>query len=187
MSAEGGNGSRSTLVPVVNTAAALKEFVRDEEFLRLVVQTRSVREAAKLSKWSYATALKACKRSEFMIKLREYSESVWAEVDEELAAYRLNVTERLEEASAECLEQMFELAKGAKNETVKLKAAQDLMDRDPRISRTRKIEGGSPKVELNFQVLQLAANAIKEEKDFLERKRVEQAKLIEMPVEGPPQ
>lgn len=80
------------------------------------------------------------KQPEFLVKLKALSTNVYERVDQELKARTDAITERLQEASDVALEEMLALTKGGKSEMVRLKAAQDLMDRDSRVSRTRKID-----------------------------------------------
>lgn len=157
-----------------------KVTVRDEEMMRLFCQGLTMADVARVTGWSYATIMKACRREVFMMKLKEFNQEVWSRIDEELKANRYDVVKRLEEAAAEALEEMQRLAVGGNSEMVRLKASQDLMDRDVRISRTKRVEGSGQSPQINIQVLQAAAQAMKEEQRYLEG----QKRLIEMAPEG---
>ncbi len=162
-----------------------KVVVRDEEMLRLFCQGLTMRDVARATGWSYATIMKACKREAFMFKLKEYSLEVWKRVDEELQSNKYDLVARLEEAAEVALDEMVRLASEGHNEGVRMKAAQDIMDRDPRISRTKKVEGlagGLP--QINIQILQAAARAMQEEEQYLATKRQSDQKLIELPCES---
>lgn len=96
----------------------------------------------------------------FLQKLRDLSTMVYERVDAELQARTDVITEKLQEASAAALEEMTRLAKGSPSDMVRLKASQDLMDRDSRISRTRRLEGTQEHAFMNpLQLVHMAQTA----------------------------
>ncbi len=154
-----------------------KEIVRDAEMLRLLCQGLTMMECSKIMGWSYVTIRKACKRQEFLAKLKEFNIEVYERVDEEIKAGKFNIAKRIEEAASEALDQMLSLARGAKAESIKYKACQDLMDREPAASRTRKVETGTSfYMPVSVQVLQATAIALKEEQDYM--KKIEEDKAL---------
>lgn len=127
----GGEGGIS-----VHTAA---KFVREEELLRLLMSGFMLKECSMHMGVSYGTLRKYAREPGFLEKLKVLSQNVYERVDEELRKAKDSITERLESISESALEEMWELSKTAQG-MVKFKVLQDLMDRDTRISRQKKVE-----------------------------------------------
>lgn len=89
---------------------------------------------------SYWTVRNYAKDPEFMGQLKLKSQEIYNRLDAELAANKEDMKERLERASEEALEMMIELARSSTG-VIKLKSCQDLLDRDTRVSRTKRLEG----------------------------------------------
>lgn len=99
----------------------------------------SLKECADMMDLHVSTVRGYARQPLFLEKLKGMSKVVYERVDEELKARTDSIVERLQAASFEALEEMVKLTKSP-NEHIKLKAAQDLMDRDGRVSRTRRLE-----------------------------------------------
>lgn len=130
------------------------KMVREEELLRLLLTGLTLKECAPMLSLHVSTVRNYARAPLFLQKLRDLSTVVYERVDAELQARTDVITERLQEASAAALEEMIKLAKEGKQEGIRLKASQDLMDRDSRISRTRKIEGTQEHAFMNPLQLQ---------------------------------
>lgn len=169
------------LVPSVNP----KEVVRDDEMLRLFAQGLTMAETSRVTGWSYVTIRRAARRTSFLEKLKNYDEALYLRIDEELKAGKFNMASRIEEAASEALDEMLSLARTSKRDDVKYKACQDLMDREPTISRTKKVEGSGLVVNMpiNMKILQATALALQEEKEYFQKKEEErllrEAKVVE--------
>lgn len=116
------------------------KLVRTEELMRLLLCGHMLKECAIHMRLSYWTVRNYAKDPAFMTQLREKSTEIYARLDAELAANKEDMKEKLERASEEALEMMIELARTSTG-VIKLKSCQDLLDRDTRVSRTKRIEG----------------------------------------------
>jgi len=117
--------------------------IRQDELLRLLLSGYKPREAAVYLKVSTWTVYKYCRDPEFMAELRAKNADMWALVDAEINQTKLGIVQRAEEGAREALEEMINLAKGGLAETTRLRACQDLLDRNPEISRTKRLEGSA--------------------------------------------
>lgn len=138
--------------------------LRQDEFLRLLLSGYTIREAAAYMKISPFTCFGYLREPDFMARLRERNSAIWQEVDRELKNTKVGIVQKAEEAAQEALEEMIKLCKGSSSESIRFKAAQDLLDRDPQVSRTKRIEGsGTAQPSLPPMFLQQVMNVIKEE------------------------
>ena len=150
--------------------------IKKDELVRLLLAGFFVKECPARLQISYPTLLRYMKETSFLEELKVVSADVWGRVDAELKSSKTDFLQQAEEASEEALQSMRKLLQSS-SEQIVFKAGQDLMDRDPRISRTRRLEGtgmgGSP-VDVN--VLIGAARVAREEDEFRNTKPV---KVIE--------
>lgn len=147
----------------------VRRTVKEEELLRLLAAGSDLRMAATELKLSYWTVRKYASTPEFLENLKSMNLQVWSAVDAELQNSKTTKIQRMEQASEIALEQMLTLATKAKSEAVRMKAAQDLMDRDPEISRTKRVEGSSEHSFMNPLTLALAAKVAREEEIYAGR------------------
>jgi hypothetical protein len=115
------------------------KLVREEQLLRLLLAGYMLRECAVQMKISYRTVRLYAHDTGFLMKLKSLSKEIYARVDGELQANADDIMSKLESYSMEALDEMMELARAEKGMT-KLKACQDIMDRNPQVSRTKRIE-----------------------------------------------
>ena len=148
--------------------------VREQELMRLLLAGYMMKECAALMKMSYKTVRDYARQPEFLVQLKELSREVYERVDAELRNLKEPLLMKLEEASAEALDRMIELMKHSKQEGVAFKAAQDLLDRTPELSRTRKLEGSVTSRHQFLDPLMLvhAAATAKEMDQFEARKQL---------------
>jgi hypothetical protein len=116
------------------------KLVKREELMRLLLCGHMLKECAAEMRLSYYTVRAYAKDPEFLLSLREKSSEIYKRLDAELASSKEDMRDRLERASEAALEQMIELASQSSG-MLKLKALQDLLDRDTRVSRTHRVEG----------------------------------------------
>jgi len=111
------------------------------------------------------TITQDCKDEKFRGLLRERSEAAFLQLDQHFIEMKAERVERLEEASALALEQMIELCERGSSESIRYKAAQDIMDRDKELGKTKRPEGGSSNMPnfFNSKFLQQVAVVINEE------------------------
>lgn len=144
------------------------KLVRKEELLRLLLTGHMLKECGPFLNLSYPTVCTYARDPNFLSQLKEQSMEIFRRVDEELTASKMNILSRLEEASDNALRVMEEIMNGAKSDMVRLKAAQDIMDRDGRVSRTRRIEGSQSHEFLNPLTLIHAAKTAREVEEYRE-------------------
>lgn len=113
--------------------------VKRDELMRLLLCGHMLKECAIHMRLSYCTVRSYAREPEFLAQLREKSNEIYKRLDAELVASKEDIKERLERNSEEALEYMMEIARSSTG-MIKLKACQDVLDRDSRVSRTRKID-----------------------------------------------
>lgn len=133
-----------------------------ELLLRLLAGGTPLVECSKQMKTSAITLAKWARSSEFMERLKALNELVWREMDEQLKQSVQTTMTRIQQASDEALDKVLELMHGADSEQVQLKAAQDILDRNPDTGKTHKVESKEMKVSIDAAFLQLAMAAEKE-------------------------
>jgi predicted transcriptional regulator len=145
--------------------------LRKEELLRLLLAGYKLKDCAAQLKVTPFTISCYIKEEGFMEQLKEKNASIWEEIDAEIHSRKASIIQRSEEAAELALEEMIKLATKSNSELTKFKAAQDLMDRHPQISRTKRIEGsggGSGSNVVNAVFLRNVVNAMKEEDNFID-------------------
>jgi hypothetical protein len=115
------------------------KLVRKEELMRLLLCGHMLKECAIHMRLSYWTVRGYAKEPGFLLDLKSKSTEIYARLDAELAANKEDMKEKLERASEEALEMMIELARTSTG-VIKLKSCQDLLDRDTRVSRTKRLD-----------------------------------------------
>lgn len=146
--------------------------VREQELLRLLLIGHSLRECSTMMEMSYQTMRKWAADPAFLSALKELSASVFERVDSELQNSKESLRAKLEEASEHALDRIINLAQQEKNDHIALKAAQDLLDRDGRVSRQTKVSGDTTIKHTFLDPLTLvhAVAAAKEMDKYEERK-----------------
>lgn len=139
------------------------KMIADEELLRLLLLGMTVREAAGHMRSSYGRCCKVARSPQFLLRLREQSGEIAKRMVDELSTTQIEFAHRLEEASAQALEEMMSMMDELETPSnLKYKIAQDLLDRDPRASRTKRLEASATHEFINPEVLQRAATAARE-------------------------
>lgn len=153
------------------------KLVREEELLRLLLSGYMLRECAVQLHLSYNTVRKYAAEPGFMTQLRGMSQTIFERVDAELKSTKEDILERIEKASDLALVEMERLVQAGGSDMVRLKAAQDLMDRDTRLSRTKRLEGHTGHEFLNPMTLRHIASVAKEVDQFESRREVTEREL----------
>lgn len=153
--------------------------VKEEEMFRLFCQDLTLEEVASAMGLAKSTVRRYCRRSGFQARLRQFSATLFENVDKQLSRkYDDAMASRLDEAAEEALEEMMQLSKHGGSESVRLKASQDLLDRHAATSRIKqKQEDPGRALQINIAVLQSAAQTVKEEQEW----RLRQQQLIDLP------
>jgi len=149
--------------------------------MRSLTAGLSLKECAVQLKLSYPTVLKYARQPAFLAKLKEYSLTIYGRVDKELQNSKESILTRLEEVSADALEKLASLMDDpTAPPVVQFKAAQDLCDRDPRISRTKRVEGNVDHKFINPALLILASQTAQEVKRFKESEALGDGNTIDV-------
>jgi hypothetical protein len=149
--------------------------IRDEELMRLLLTGFTVKEASAQMHKGYQSCCHAARKPEFLLRLREHSGEIAKRLIDELSTSQIEMAQRLEEASAQALDEMIEMMQDLdKPSVLKLKVCQDLLDRDPKSSRTKRLDvsGNMSHQFINPAVLVHAAATARELEQFQARKEV---------------
>lgn len=99
---------------------------------------------------------------EFISLFKASNEQIFLQATQEIRERQENFLKRAANLAEEALDKMEYLLHESGNEHLQFKAAQDLLDRDPRLSRTKRVEGSGVAFKVDVKVLQLAAQAARE-------------------------
>ena len=133
-----------------------------EVVLRLLASGLPVYEVAKQTKTSGMTIVKWFRDPVMLERLKELNEMVWADLDAQLKVRATRTFERIQEASDEALDKVLELMHSADSEVVQMRCAQDILDRDPDTSKTKKVEKTTRSVSISAEFLRLVETSERE-------------------------
>jgi hypothetical protein len=114
--------------------------IREEELMRLLLTGFTVKEAAIQMHKGYATCCHVARKPEFLLRLKEHSGEIAKRLVDELSTSQIEMAQKLEAASAAALEEMMGMMETLDTGQLKVKVCQDLLDRDPKSSRTKRID-----------------------------------------------
>jgi len=97
-----------------------------------------------------------------MAELKALNKQVWAKLDAELVAKANTTMERIQEVSDDALNKLLDLMEHADSQVVQMRCAQDLLDRNPDTSKTKKIEKTTRNLTLSAEFLHLVETSEKE-------------------------
>lgn len=147
-------------------ASLRKEFFARQRFgeiIAVLLEEKSIRAACvRLHMNSWTLRRYYLRNKEFCDLLRKANEELFLSYVSQIQESQANVVARREELAEAALDEMERLLHESDSEHVRFKVSQDLLDRDPRWSRTKRIEGTGVPVVVNFQTVQLAAQAARE-------------------------
>lgn len=95
-------------------------------------------------------------------KLRSINDLAFQKIDGELKAKAETTFVRIQEVSDEALNKLLDLMENADSQVVQMRCAQDLLDRNPETSKTRKVEKTERAVHIDATFIQLAQEADRE-------------------------
>ena len=127
-----------------------------ELLLRMMANGTPLVECSAQLKTAAVTLARWARQPEFLERLKALNEVVWRQLDEQLKNGIKTTMTRIQQASDDALDKVLELMNQADSEAVQLKAAQDVLDRNPETSKTHKVESRETKVTVDAQFLQLA-------------------------------
>lgn len=100
--------------------------------------------------------------TEFCNLLKGTNEAIFLEATKEIRDTQKGFVQKAQMLAEEALDELERLLHESESDHIKFKVAQDLLDRDPRLSRTKRIEGSGATIKLESNVLILAAQAARE-------------------------
>jgi len=151
-------------------AVQVRVALRREELLRLLLAGHRLKECASLLRWSTQTMRNELANVYFRKRLQSVSFEIFKEVDEDLAALKADPAIRLAEMADKALDEIESLMESG-DERIRLRAAQDTLDRNTLTSKTRRLETNSREVRVNIDLLARADQAAKEVHESNERAR----------------
>lgn len=117
-----------------------RRMIKDDELLRLLLMGFTLRECAEQLKFNYTTVRTHAKEPAFLLRLREHSGEIAKRLVDELSTSQVEMARKLEEASSAALDEMLSMMNELGTGQLKVKVCQDLLDRDPKSSRTKRID-----------------------------------------------
>jgi hypothetical protein len=148
--------------------SAIKE-IRRQELLRLLILGYSLKDAAVEMKMGYFAVRTTARDPMFILAVRERSEEIARRLGEELVTNQFEMAQKLEEASGKALEAMIEMMDSMEGPSkLKKEICADLLDRDPKSSRSKRLDvtGAVGHQFINPAVLIHAAATAKELERF---------------------
>jgi hypothetical protein len=116
------------------------KLVRTEELLNLLLLRVGLKDCAARLQISYPTVRKYASDPTFLGMLQKLSQSIYSDVIEELRTEKKSLKDQLTEASDKALKKL-ELLLESGQESIVLKAADSILDRNSESARNRKVEG----------------------------------------------
>jgi hypothetical protein len=115
--------------------------MRHQRLIQLLITGYSLKEAAAELKIGYYAAKQTARQPQFILDIRAKSEEIGRRLAEEMASTTLEMAQKLEEASAMALEEMVKMMGEIEGPNrLKMNICQDLLDRDPKSSRTKRLD-----------------------------------------------
>jgi hypothetical protein len=152
-------GNQTGAIPADNKASRMAQ---KEVVLRLLASGIPIHEVAKQTKTSGITIAKWFRDPEMAARLKELNAIVWADLDAQLKVKATQTFERIQEASDEALDKVLELMHSADSEVVQMRCAQDVLDRNPDTSKTKKVEKTTRSVSISAEFLRLVETSERE-------------------------
>jgi hypothetical protein len=155
------------------------KIVQEEEMIRMLLTGMTLRECSVALGRHIQTVRAWAARPSFLERLKDLSSAIYERVDRELQNSKEHIQIKLEEASERALDRIIKLANESKNEGIALKASQDLLDRDGRVSRQRKFTAEIDNKHTFMDPLTLVhvAKAAQEMDEYEIKKRPKQGEL----------
>jgi predicted transcriptional regulator len=170
------SGDKRTQVMPGSKVAPATNVVLTEQLINYFVAGYSVKNIAKLTGISYTTIRKYAHDDEFLQKLREVSKETAERVREELVGKMRDHQERVNELSHKALDTL-ELLMDSQREGIALKAAVDVLDRNPDTPRGKNIQADVTQRIIDPAMLMHAA--VKAEELRLTRSRQTEPQTVE--------
>jgi hypothetical protein len=136
--------------------------LRKEELLRLLIAGKKIRQCCDILHLGPNTVRTYVRCPEFQMKLWNLDKGLWSRVDEELRLSKLSTIVRIQEMSEVALERIADLMESSTDESIVLRASQDVLDRNPETSKHSKQDSNSTVLVIDSAQLALAAQAARE-------------------------
>lgn len=134
------------------------QVIKKEELIRLILLGNSTRRCAEMMNMSIPVVRSYLHIAEIQNEIKAKNAGIWARVDEEISLSRMSMAERITEMSDRALEKISKLLE-SDDERIVMKAASDVLDRNPESSKHHKVEQTSVQVQISSDQLRLAAQA----------------------------
>lgn len=112
------------------------------------------RDVKTIRRWFWKAGLRS--------KIQELSTEAYARLDVELKKSAEATFERIQKVSDDALDKLLYLMEHADSQVVQMRTAQDLLDRNPDTSKTRKVEKTTRSVSISAEFLRLVETSEKE-------------------------
>jgi hypothetical protein len=132
--------------------------------LRLIAEGRTIGEAAKAVGRSRPCITRWLRDPEMREALMTLNQLAFEKIDMELKARAENTISRLNEAASDALDKVIELMSNADSETIQMRCAQDILDRNKETSKVHRVDTRSLNVNIDQKWLEAAAKAESEER-----------------------
>lgn len=130
--------------------------------IRMLAEGMTIKECSTTLKRHHHTLQKWAGEPGFREKLREINEQAFQDLDAQLKRKAENTFARIQETSDEALNKLLDLMENADSQVVQMRCAQDLLDRNPDTSKTRKVEKTTKHLTLSAEFLHLVETSEKE-------------------------
>jgi len=141
----------------------------ESELLQCLLVGMTLREASGTMRASYWKIRKAAKQPVFLLKVKEHSGEIAQRMMDELVTSQVDMAKKLEEASQVALDEMMAMMADLDQPSkLKVNICQDILDRNPQSSRTKRMDltGAMSHEFINPAVLIHAAATAKELEKF---------------------
>jgi len=139
--------------------------VLEKEILQCLLVGMTLREASDSMRASYWKIRKVARQPAFLLKVKEHSDEIAQRMMDELVHTQVDMAKKLEEASQVALDEMMAMMADLDQPSkLKVNICQDILDRNPQSSRTKRMDltGAMSHEFINPAVLIHAAATAKE-------------------------
>ena len=133
-----------------------------EVMLRMLAEGRNIKECAAALNKSYHLCTRMARDPDFQQKLKDLNAMMFSKLDAELKLKAETTAQRIQEVSDAALDKVLELMDCADSQVVQMRCAQDLLDRNPDTSKTKKVEKTTKTLHLSAEFLHLVETSERE-------------------------
>lgn len=152
---------RSTEMGVNSSQAA--SGVQKQLVLRLLAEGRTMAEAAAAVNRTVPCVSRWLRDPEMRQRLMELNALAFQEIDKQLQVRAESAMQKINQAAEEAVDKLIALMEGADSETIQMRCAQDILDRNQETSKIRRVDKRSVNVNIDSAWLAAAAAVEAEE------------------------